>query len=107
MLSEAKSQFAGAIRGLVVSASLLAATTAHAEIFEGYPDAIICKGPNFRAIGYISQVRDDGSAVYMSLTQAFGIVTPDRVFHREGLKDCDGKTLEQLKQEGKTRGFKS
>ena len=46
MLFEGKSQFDGAILGRVVSASF-SATTAHAEIFEGYPNAIICKGLTF------------------------------------------------------------
>ena len=106
MLCEAKSRFIGAILGLVVSASLLAATAAHAEIFEGYPDAIICRTAKLRGVFYIDVVKDDGSAVYSTPGRTSAKVTPDHVFHREGIKDCDGKTLEQLKQEGKTREFK-
>jgi hypothetical protein len=100
---EAKSPFFGAIVGLVVSASFSAATAAQAEIFEGYPDAIICRSADKQAVVYIDVVKDDGSAIYGTLSNEFVQVTPDRVFHRLNAKDCDGKTLEQLKQEGKTR----
>jgi hypothetical protein len=30
-------------------------------------------------------------------------VTKDRVVHRQGVKDCDGKTLDQLIKDGQTR----
>ena len=79
---------------------------AHAEIFEGYPDAIICRLANLQAVGYIAFLKDDGSAIYMTLANRSGTVTPDHVFHRPGAQDCDGKTLEQLKQDGQTRVFK-
>jgi hypothetical protein len=106
MLSKVGLQSVGAILALVMSASLWVETAAHAEIFEDYPDAIICRGAKLRAVLYIDHVKDDGSAVYSTLGNAPGTVTPDHVFHREGNKDCDGKTLEQLKQEGKTRELK-
>lgn len=106
MLSKAESQSVGAVLGFVMSASLSLATAAHAEIFEGYPDAIVCRGAKSVAVGYIDHLNDDGSAVYSTFGRATGTFTPDHVFHREGSKDCDGKTLEQLKQEGKTREFK-
>ena len=99
-----KSPFVGAIVGLVVSASF-SATAAQAEIFEGYPDAIVCRIADKQAVVYISVFYDDGSAVYEALSKEVAKVTPDHVFHRSNAKDCDGKTLEQLKQEGKTRDF--
>jgi hypothetical protein len=48
-------------------------------------------------------MNDDGSAVDKTLGNAYTTATPDRVFHRAGAKDCDGKTLEQLEQDGQTR----
>src|SRR5262245_38649265 len=106
MHSEPKLQFAGAVIGLVVSATFSAATTAKAEIFEGYPDAIICRLANIQAVHYIGFLQQDGSAIYMTPANRNGTVTPDHVFHRPGAKDCDGKTLDQLKQDGQTRVFK-
>lgn len=100
---DAKSRTVRSIAGLIASVSLSTATSAQAEIFKGYPDAIICRGGDVRAVGYIAQLRDDGSAVYSALGDAYATVTPDGVFHREGAKDCDGKTLEQLQQDGQTR----
>src|SRR5262245_37629671 len=104
MHSEPKSQFAGAFIGLAVSATFSAATTAKAEIFEGYPDAIICRLADLHAVHYIGFLKKDGSAIYMTTANRNATVTPDHVFHRPGAQD--GKTLEQLKQDGQTRVFK-
>src|SRR5262245_13324106 len=106
MHSERQSLFAAAIIGLVVSATFAAATTAKAEIFEGYPDAIICRLADVQAVHYIGSVNKDGSAIYMTMANRNATVTPDHVFHCPGAQDCDGKTLEQLKQAGQTRVFK-
>jgi hypothetical protein len=100
---KAKSPFVRVIVGLVVSASFSAATAAQAEIFEGYPDAIVCRSADRQVVVYIDVIKDDGSAIYKTLGNDVAQVTPDHVFHRLNAKDCDGKTLEQLKQEGKTR----
>jgi hypothetical protein len=80
MDSDSKLQMIGAVVGLAVSVSFSVATVARAEIFEGYPDVIICRGANMRAVGYIDQVRDDGTTVYMTLGKSYGTVTPDHVF---------------------------
>lgn len=99
-----KSTVVGVVVGMIVSASS-SATPAQAKIFEGYPDAIVCRIADKQAVVYISILQDDGSAVYETLSKEVARVTPDRVFHRPNAKDCDGKTLEQLQQEGKTRAF--
>src|SRR5262245_41203431 len=106
MHSEPQSMFAAAIIGLVVSVTFSAATTAKAEIFEGYPDAIICRLADLHAVHYIGFLKNDGSAIYMTTANRNATVTPDHVFHRPGAQDCDGKTLDQLKQDGQTRVFK-
>jgi hypothetical protein len=74
-----------------------------ASMVEGFPDIVICRAGDIRTIGYLHRVMDDGSAVYMALGGEFATVTPDGVLHREGAEDCDGKSLEQLEQDGQTR----
>jgi hypothetical protein len=103
---EPNTQSAGAILGLVATALISASTTGHAEIFEGFPDAIVCRLAHIQAVHYIAFLKDDGSAIYMTLANRNATVTPDHVFHRPGAQDCDGKTLEQLKQSGQTRVLK-
>ncbi|MCB1486200.1 MAG: hypothetical protein KDJ88_01955 [Bauldia sp.] len=83
----------------------LFATPALAEMIDGYPDAIVCHVSDFRSIGYLHRVNDDGSAIYMTLGQELARVTADGVFHREGAKDCDGKTLKQLEADGQAFEF--
>ena len=46
---------------------LVSVTAAQAEIFEGYPDAIVCRIADKQAVVYISVFYDDGSAVYEAL----------------------------------------
>ena len=85
---------------------LLCPRIAYARIFEGYPDALICRAPGIVGVAYISGLKSDKSAVYATFGEAYFTVTPDGVVHREGAKDCDGKTLEQLEKAGQTRDFK-
>jgi hypothetical protein len=74
-------------------------TPVSAEIIEGFPDTIVCRiGPE-RTVGYLHKVNDDGSAVYMTLGKAFATVTPDGIVHREGAEDCDGKSLDDLRED--------
>ena len=76
-------------------------------MFKGYPDVIVCRVQNAQVPAFIAIVRDDGSAVYKALGGASANVTKDRVLHREGAKDCDGKTIDQLVKDGQTRDLKS
>jgi hypothetical protein len=67
--------------------------------FVVFPDAQV---PNC-----IAGVRDDGSAIYKPLAAAnYATLSPDHVFHLEGAKDCDGKSLDQLKKDGRTRDLR-
>jgi hypothetical protein len=85
---------------------MLAGARANAEVFAGYPDVVICSVGQSKEASYIATVRDDGSAIYRPLAATnFDTVTPDHVFHHQGAKDCDGKSIEQLKKDGQTRTF--
>lgn len=86
---------------------LLTSAPAVAEIVEGYPDAIVCRTAGMFVVGYLHRVGDDGTATYMTLGDQFATVSPDGIFHRDGTADCDGKSLEQLRQDGQTRDFGS
>jgi hypothetical protein len=78
---------------------------AAAAIIDGYPDVVVCRSGDFQAIAYLHRVNDDKSAIYMTLGEQFATVTPDGIFHRDGVPDCDGKSLQQLEQDGQTRNL--
>jgi hypothetical protein len=106
MRFEPNSQSAGTFLGLVAAALFSASTAAQAEIFEGFPDAIVCRFAHLQAVHYIAFLKDDGSAIYLTAANRNGTVTPDHVFHSPGAQDCDGKSPEELKQSGQTRVFR-
>jgi hypothetical protein len=85
---------------------VLVGAKANAEMIKGYPDAIICHSGDSRVIAYLDDVKDDGSALYKPLLADFyATVTPDHIFHHQGTKDCDGKSIDQLAKDGQTRTF--
>jgi hypothetical protein len=89
-----------------VAIAVLAASTANAEMFKGYPDAIICRAGDSRVVLYLAGIKDDGSALYKPpLAEFYATVTPDHIFHHQGAKDCDGKSTDQLEKDGQTRAF--
>lgn len=92
--------FVKSIRSAVVLLTMCGMSSAAlADLIEGYPDTIVCRiGPD-RIVGYLHKVNDDGSAVYMALSRNFATVTPDGVVHRDGAEDCDGKTLDELRDD--------
>jgi hypothetical protein len=91
---------------LVAAIGLLPASQADADMFKGYPDAIVCHSGDSRVVAYLAGVKDDGSALYKPLLAEFyATVTPDHIFHHQGTKDCDGKSIDQLQKDGQTRTF--
>ena len=86
----------------------LFATSADAEMFKGYPDAIVCRAGDSRVVAYLAAVKDDGSALYKPpLADFYATVTTDHIVHHPGNKDCDGKSLSQLEKDDQTRTFGS
>lgn len=81
--------------------------SADAAMMDGYPDVIVCQVTDFKAFAYLHRVNDDGSAMYMTLGQQLATVTPDGIFQREGVPDCNGKSLQQLEKDGQTRDLYS
>ena len=92
----------------IAAIGVVAAAQADAEMFKGYPDAIVCRAGDSRVIAYLAAVKDDGSALYKPpLAEFYVTVTPDHVLHHQGTKDCDGKSIDQLEKDGQTRTFGS
>ncbi len=71
-------------------------------VMEGFPDMIVCKkADGGKVVLTIMQTFADGSAAYRGRGNNVAIVGTDSVIRREGAADCNGKTLEQLRSEGK------
>jgi hypothetical protein len=63
---------------------------------------IVCnKAGGGKVVLTIMQTFADGSAAYRGRGNNVAIVGADSVIRREGAVDCNGKTLEQLRGEGK------
>lgn len=94
-------------RVLCVATVLLVSVVAptKAGVFEGFPDMILCDFQSGKIVVYIDRVLDDGGAIYKVLSGQGVTVDSDGVLHRENLPDCDGKSLTQLREEGKTLDF--
>ena len=75
----------------------------YAGIIEGFPDIIVCDKPGGgKVVLTIVQTFADGSVAYRGRGNNVVRVSVDRVLRREGAAaDCNGKTLEQLRSEGK------
>ncbi len=71
-------------------------------VIEGLPDIIVCeKADGGKIVLTIIQTFADGSVAYRGRGNNVAIVGADGVMRREGAPDCNGKTLEQLRSEGK------
>lgn len=74
----------------------------YSGVIEGFPDIIVCdRADGGKVVLTIMQTFADGSAVYRGPGNNVVKVGADSVFRREGAPDCNGKTLEQLRSEGK------
>ena len=75
----------------------------YAGVIEGFPDIIVCdRAGGGKVVLTIVQTFADGSAAYRGRGNNVAIVSVDSVLGREGAPaNCNGKTLEQLRSEGK------
>ncbi len=87
----------------VIASMALSIPTTEAQIIQGYPDVILCDGRKHRIVLRIDRLMHDGSAIYKDMQGRVATVGRDRIFRREGAVDCDGMTLEALRDAGKTR----
>ena len=74
----------------------------YSGIIERFPDIIVCNKANGgKVVLTIMPTFTDGSAAYRGPGNNVIKVGADSVIRREGAPDCNGKTLEQLRSEGR------
>lgn len=85
-----------------------------AGVFSGRPDVLVCSvedpvnvQPWDKFVFYVSARLEDGSVLYKSLTSNPVLVTISRDgrVEAENLSDCDGKTVAELRAEGRAFDF--
>lgn len=90
------------------AAALVAATVASAGMLEDAPDAIVCDVGKGKLVVYAARRMDDGSTLYEALAREFtAIITLDAngTLHWADNPGCDGKTVDQLRNEGRAFDF--
>ena len=92
----------------------LISMSSQAGVFSGRPDVLVCSvedpsevQPWDQFVFYVSGRLEDGGVLYKSLTSnpVLITVTPDGQVEAENLKDCDGKTVAELRDEGRAFDF--
>ena len=101
----------------LIGLSLLAFTDiSRAGAFAGRPDVLVCSvddpinvQPWDKFVFYVSARLEDGSVLYKSLTSnpVLVTVTTDGRVEAENLADCDGKTVAELRDEGRAFDFQN
>jgi uncharacterized protein YdaL len=80
----------------------------NAEILQGVPDVIVCDVGKGKIVVYVARRLDDGSTLYEALEREFvAEVTIDTngVIHWENQPSCDGKSVQQLRDQGSVFDF--
>jgi hypothetical protein len=89
-------------------AMIMALRPAAAGLLGDVPDGIVCAVGTGKLVVYVARRLDDGSTLYESLEREFMTVItidPKGVLHWDNRPDCDGKSVDQLRQEGKAFDF--
>ena len=85
-----------------------------AGVFSGRPDVLVCSvsdpidvQPWDKFVFYVSARLEDGSVLYKSLTSnpVLVSVTTDGLVQADNLEDCDGKSVAELRDEGRAFDF--
>lgn len=98
---------------LFACAALLTVATlrpASAEVLPGVPDVIVCGLQEGALVVYVARRLNDGSTLYESLEHEFMTeITIDAsgILHWQNRPDCDGKSVQQLRDQGKAFDFGS
>jgi hypothetical protein len=87
-----------------------------AGVFSGRPDVLVCSvndpidvQPWDQFVFYVSARLEDGSVLYKSLTSnpVLITITAEGIVDAKNLEDCDGKTVEALRETGRAFDFSS
>jgi hypothetical protein len=90
------------------AAMILSLRPAAAGLLEGVPDAIVCDFENGKLVVYVARRMEDGSTLYESLEREFmTVITIDAqgILHWDNRPGGDGKSVDQLRDEGKAFDF--
>jgi hypothetical protein len=90
------------------AALVLALRPAAAGLLEGVPDAIVCEFEKGKLVVYVARRLEDGSTLYEALEREFmTVITVDAqgILHWDNRPGCDGKSVDQLREEGKAFDF--
>ena len=93
---------------LACAAMLAMLHPAAAGLLEGVPDVIVCDLGKGKQVVYVARRLDDGSTLYESLEREFmTVITIDGqgILHWENRPGCDGKSVDQLREEGRAFDF--
>ena len=99
---------------LVVASLVALHSTSFAGVFSGRPDVLVCSvddpvqiQPWDQFVFYVSARLKDGAVLYKSLTSNPVLVkiTVDGRVEAENLKDCDGRSIAELRDEGRAFDF--
>ncbi len=109
-----KSSGAPLLAGVALVFLALVPLAGRAGIVEGMPDAIVCsvKDPTGvlpweRLVFYVSARMRDGNTLYKSSTSdpVVVLVGTDGILSGVNLADCDGRTVDSLREEGRAFNF--
>ncbi len=98
---------------ITLAGALLPLAT-EAGVFPGRPDVLVCSvddpsdvQPWDQFVFYVSGRLEDGGVLYKSLTSnpVLITITPAGQVAAENLADCDGKTVAELRDEGRAFDF--
>ena len=97
-------------RTLLISCvvSLAALKPLAAGILGDVPDGIVCDLEKGKLVVYAARQLEDGSTLYEALERQFTTVItidPQGILRWENRPDCDGKSVDELRSEGKAFDF--
>ncbi|HEX5078830.1 MAG TPA: hypothetical protein VFV80_06720 [Geminicoccaceae bacterium] len=90
------------------AAAVLPLRPAAAGMLGDVPDAIVCDIEKGKLVVYAARRLEDGSTLYEALEREFmAVITidPQGVLHWANRPGCDGKSVGQLREEGKAFDF--
>lgn len=99
------------VRSILLACALVLVATgrpASAEVLQGVPDVIACDLEQGKIVVYVARRLNDGSTLYESLEREYmAVITIDAngILHWQNQPSCDGKSVQQLREQGSAFDF--
>lgn len=99
------------VRSILFACAVVMASSpqpAAAGLLQGVPDTIVCDFEGGKIVVYVARRLADGSTLYESLEREFMTeITIDAqgILRWQNRPGCDGKSVDQLREEGKAFDF--